>query len=176
MSTSATSPSFSINADGLLIGRTVGVCLLLDLLYRITCWMTGAPYYSPAFERTMEQIGPIPFALLAVTVGPVQETLVFQAVPVALIHRVFEKSRHAALATSALLFGAAHLIYGWQYGLFGVLGGVVFCSAYLARERQPIRAIAVVSLAHAVNNLFFVLVAVHDGKLPLAAALRGPTA
>jgi hypothetical protein len=120
---------------------------LASLVAGIALSAFGAP------DRDLSGIPPEAFALLAIIVAPVTETLVLQAFPI-FISRKLGGSFVTQTAVGTIVFALAHLGEGIATTISaGVVGGFYFSFAYaLWRRRGRWPAFLATAGAHAVHN------------------------
>lgn len=107
-----------------------------------------------------------PFALLAVLVAPVLETLLFQAFPV-WIARLCKARFSTQVLSSLVPFAALHAVEGIQAGLAaGLFSGFYLAFTYVHwREHSRWTAFWVTAVSHALHNAILVPLALALGEI-----------
>jgi hypothetical protein len=99
------------------------------------------------------------FRLYAIFVGPIIETLLFQAIPIKILWRL-TKSKKICLIGSILLFAVVHIFQGWLNGFpSGVIGGFYYAFSYFIwRERNVKYAFLITAGIHMIYNLSIIII------------------
>ncbi len=90
----------------------------------------------------------------AIIIAPIFETYVNQSLPYLLYERVafFLNRKCLIMIISALLFGLKHF-YSLFYIIYGLMGGLVFMYAYMARIKEDKRTFLLIAASHSLFNL-----------------------
>ena len=92
-------------------------------------------------------------AISALTLAPLVETLIFQALVIYLTSKLLTKNLIVQVLISAALFGAVHN-FSPRYILFATLTGIIFAAGYVVyqRSRRWEEAAWAIILVHFVRN------------------------
>lgn len=103
-----------------------------------------------------ESATPFEVLFLAIIIGPLFETAIFQMVVIFISKSIFNtvKLRHYIypVIASALTFGIVHF-YSLQYFIIGSLSGLVYAFAYILLQKRRENAFFVIALIHSIYNL-----------------------
>jgi len=121
--------SFLIWWSNLKLAPFVGVTLLLTYLIMIPSLPFIQFSASTGSEFTYIR------AISALTLAPLLETLIFQALVIYLTGKFLTKNLTVQVLISAAIFGATHN-FSPRYILFAILTGVVFAAGYIIYQRR----------------------------------------
>ena len=121
--------SFLIWWSNLKLAPFVGVTLLLTYVVLFPSLPFVQFFASTGSELTYIR------AISALTLAPLLETLIFQALVIYLIGKFLTKNLTVQVLISAAIFGATHN-FSPRYILFATLTGVVFAAGYVIYQRR----------------------------------------
>ena len=109
-------------------------------------------------SRALEDLPYFQFFLLGVVIAPIVETLLFQALPVAVM-RLFKAGFRWQVFAATVLFAAAHFTEGVAVGVgAGLIGGFYFAFTYVHwRERSRWTALWTTTVCHGIHNAIAIL-------------------
>ena len=125
----------------------VGMTLLLTYIIMIPSIPFVQFFASTGSEFTYIR------AISALTLAPLVETLIFQALVIYLTSKLLTKNLIVQVLISAALFGAVHN-FSPRYILFATLTGIIFAAGYVVyqRSRRWEEAAWAIILVHFVRN------------------------
>ena len=100
---------------------------------------------------------PVLFFLIAIIIGPIVETIIYQAVPINLIQFLLRKVRLVIpllpILVSAIIFGISHN-YNTTYLINAFISGIIYAWYYTVVQSRKESAMVVVFAIHSLKNLF----------------------
>lgn len=142
--------TWRITLEGL--AATLAVALVLGLVF-------------PSWNReTPEDLAV--FAIDAILIAPILETLLFQTLPIALARKLRARFTLQLLA-SVIPFAAIHFLYGPNAGIAaGLIGGFYFAYTYARwRKRSLWTALWTTGVSHSLHNLIVLSIGAIFGGL-----------
>lgn len=111
---------------------------------------------KPTEIEGLQEGGPLFFFFIAVIIGPLIETLIFQAFILLFINFLLSKFKNESfiipVLISAIAFGLYHS-YNLTYIIYGLFVGLVLASAYtIVLKNRKENPILIVSIIHALVN------------------------
>jgi membrane protease YdiL (CAAX protease family) len=98
--------------------------------------------------------------IIVVTIGPLLETAIFQALPIEGCHTLFNRCSckdSLAILASSLLFAVNHP-FSLLYIIATFCSGIAYSTGYIIAKKRAMNAVVVVTLIHASYNLFSFIV------------------
>jgi hypothetical protein len=118
-------------------------------------------------RKDLDGYSPLALIIMAVILGPLLETLIFQALPIGVL-RAKRRTTQWQFSVSVTLFGAPHFLIGVPTGLSaGLIGGSYFAFTYLKfREASFLKAVCVTTALHGAYNLVGVVLMLVSKEVP----------